>query len=163
MNYTYEYNGEMHAIKLERSPDGSLQAVIGEDTYTVHASDLPDGGYLLRINGRRLIAHSTADNDARYIHLDGTQYQLDKVDARRRKRGSAAGGGDLTAEMPGQVMEVRVALGDAVAHGDVLVVLEAMKMEIRVIAPHDGTIEKLHVTTGDVVERGQNLVEITEE
>ena len=163
MNYTYEYNGETHAIKLERNPDGTLQANIGEDTYIVHASNLPDGGYLLRINGQRFVVHTTADNDARYVHLNGTQYQLDKVDARRRKRGSAAGGGDLTAEMPGQVMEVRVAVGDTVAHGDVLVVLEAMKMEIRVTAPHDGTVEKLHVTTGDVVERGQNLVEISEE
>lgn len=162
MQYTYEYNGETISIKLERQPDNSFTATIGEQIYTVHASQVATGGYLLRVDDKRVLAHTVADSDARYVHVDGTQYQLNKVDSRRRKRGAAGSSGDLTAEMPGQVMDVRVAQGDSVSSGDVLVVLEAMKMEIRVTAPYDGTVDALHVNTGDVVERGQVLVEVSE-
>jgi biotin carboxyl carrier protein len=62
--------------------------------------------------------------------------------------------------MPGQVIAVPVAAGDAVSRGQTLIVLEAMKMELRVAAPHDGTVEKVLVSVGEVVERGQPLAEV---
>ncbi|MCB9457792.1 MAG: biotin/lipoyl-binding protein [Anaerolineaceae bacterium] len=62
--------------------------------------------------------------------------------------------------MPGQVVNVLVAVGDSVTRGQTLVVLEAMKMEIRVAAPGDGTVRRLLVAQGDVVERGQLLLEV---
>jgi biotin carboxyl carrier protein len=58
------------------------------------------------------------------------------------------------------VREVLVAEGDTVQRGQTLVILEAMKMEIRVAAPGDGQVRRLLVRQGDVVERGQRLVEI---
>jgi 3-methylcrotonyl-CoA carboxylase alpha subunit len=62
--------------------------------------------------------------------------------------------------MPGRVLAVDVAPGQAVAAGDRLLVLEAMKMEHRLSAPIDGIIGAVHIATGDQVADGMCLVEI---
>jgi acetyl-CoA/propionyl-CoA carboxylase biotin carboxyl carrier protein len=81
-----------------------------------------------------------------------------------QRRGGAGGhsSGRLTAPMPGQVRTVNVTVGEAVTKGQTLLVLEAMKMEIRIQAPSDGVVERLAVEQGETVEREQVLAEIGE-
>lgn len=162
MQFQYAYNGEQYTVKLEWQPDGSLLAQIGEAQYRVRSGALL-GGTVLLVNGERTLAYIASSGERRYVQVNGTQYQLEKVEAGRRRGSSAAGSGDLSAEMPGQVIDVRVAEGDRVEAGAVLVVLEAMKMEIRLTAPTEGTIVQLFANVGDVVERGQVLVELQHE
>lgn len=78
-----------------------------------------------------------------------------------RSHGTGGGAAVVVAPLAGTVAEVRVAPGDAVADGQVLVVLEAMKMEHQLAAPSDGTIAAVHVTPGQVVPNGLLLVELT--
>ncbi len=70
---------------------------------------------------------------------------------------------NLDAAMPGLVTGVLVTEGETVARGQALVLLEAMKMEIRVTAPRDGRIARLLCSVGQVVERGQTLIELADE
>jgi acetyl/propionyl-CoA carboxylase alpha subunit len=72
--------------------------------------------------------------------------------------GSALAAGSLVAPMPGSVVRVEVAAGDAVVAGQRLLVLEAMKMEHPILAPADGTVTSVEVTVGQQVDRGQVLV-----
>jgi 3-methylcrotonyl-CoA carboxylase alpha subunit len=163
MQYSYEYQGEHHSIQLEKQADGSYLAKIGEQQYKVHASQMPDGAWLIHVDGERFLVHSASAKEMRYLHIEGVQYQLEKS-AGRKRRGSAGGAaGDLKAEMPGQVIDVRIQQGETVQAGQVLLVLEAMKMEIRITAPYAGTVAKLMVKKGELVERGQVLAEITSE
>ena len=69
-----------------------------------------------------------------------------------------AAGEQICAPMPGTVMSVKVSNGQAVKKGDVLVVLEAMKMENEIYAPCDGTVASVAVSNGDSVESGKVLV-----
>jgi biotin carboxyl carrier protein len=66
----------------------------------------------------------------------------------------------LEAAMPGLVRRVLVREGDSVERGQALVMLEAMKMEIRVSAPHAGKVVKVLVSPGETVDRGRRLIEL---
>jgi len=68
---------------------------------------------------------------------------------------------EVRAEMVANVWKVVVAEGDSVADGDTLVILESMKMEIPVIVEVDGTVTKLAVTEGQVVQEGDLIAEIS--
>lgn len=69
----------------------------------------------------------------------------------------AAGGTTVTASVPGKVFKVEASVGQAVKAGDAIVILEAMKMEIPVVAPVDGTVASINVAVGDAVENGDVL------
>jgi 3-methylcrotonyl-CoA carboxylase alpha subunit len=157
--YTYQHGDRVYTVSVEPQADGTYLATIDDANYNVRASDGPNGALLLETDSRRMLVHAAANEDERYLHIDGRTYTVTVPETRTRRR-SSAGSGDLNAQMPGQVIEVLVSEGDAVESGQALVVLEAMKMEIRVTAPADGVVKQLRVAVGDVVERGQILIEL---
>lgn len=65
---------------------------------------------------------------------------------------------EIRAPMTGRVIQLRAQPGDQVAAKAILVVLEAMKMEYRLTAPHDGTVSAIHCSEGDLVDLGKTLV-----
>lgn len=69
-----------------------------------------------------------------------------------------AGGEKITAPMPGTILAVNVTSGSAVKKGDVLMILEAMKMENEIVAPKDGTVAQIVAAKGASVESGAPLV-----
>ncbi|NOY73906.1 MAG: biotin/lipoyl-binding protein, partial [Gammaproteobacteria bacterium] len=80
--------------------------------------------------------------------------------AKGSKRPLAREPGDVTASMPGTIVEVLVKIGDTVAEGDPILITEAMKMETEIQAPISGTIKDVHVNKGDSVNPDETLVEI---
>ena len=69
-----------------------------------------------------------------------------------------AGAVAVKAPMPGNILDVKVKAGDSVKAGDVLAILEAMKMENEIVAPQDGTVASVNVNKGDTVNSGDTLV-----
>lgn len=69
-----------------------------------------------------------------------------------------AGSVTISAPMPGNVLDIRVAVGEAVKSGQVLVILEAMKMENEIVAPQDGTVATINCQKGDVVNVGDTFL-----
>lgn len=70
---------------------------------------------------------------------------------------AAAGGIEVTAQVPGKVFKIVANVGQAVKAGDSIIILESMKMEIPVVAPEDGTVAGINVAAGDAVESGDLL------
>ena len=70
---------------------------------------------------------------------------------------AGAGAVKVTASVPGKVFKVDASAGQALKAGDTIITLEAMKMEIPVVAPQDGTLASIEVAAGDAVESGQVL------
>ena len=121
---------------------------------------LPD--HLFLIDGppvRR--AWAVADGLRTWVFLDGQTYVIDARPAGDAPRQAHADeDAALSAPMPATVTDVRVAPGDRVARGDVLLTLEAMKMVLQVVAPRDGMVKALRCAPGDLVQPGVVLVEM---
>lgn len=94
------------------------------------------------------------------IAHDLTVEGLEEEKAGPRPAAAVAGEGAVMAIMPGKIIRVLVAEGDEVAEGDVVCILEAMKMENELKAPQSGTVQSLHVQPGQDVEMGTVLAEI---
>ncbi|MFK3679207.1 biotin carboxylase N-terminal domain-containing protein [Microbacterium sp. NPDC090218] len=116
----------------------------------VHAAVDGDGAVWVAESGRTV----------RLRPLDRKERMLRRLAARDAR--SAATEPEGRAPMPGSVVAVHVANGDAVSAGDQLVAIEAMKMEHQVLAPHDGVVQLL-VTVGDQVRRDQPVARVTTE
>ena len=74
--------------------------------------------------------------------------------APKKAAAGAAGAVKITAPMPGKILAVKADAGQAVKKGDVILVLEAMKMENDIVAPQDGTVASINAAVGDSVEAG---------
>lgn len=98
------------------------------------------------------------------ISLGGATVYVDVIDPlaakRRRREDEMGGGGIVKALMPGRVVRVLVAKGDAVRKGAGLLILEAMKMENEITAPSAGTVEELGVSEGGQVATGDTIAVI---
>jgi biotin carboxyl carrier protein len=142
-------NGKVFTVTLD---DKTIQA---EVLYT------ENGKLDLLIDGKRITAYVSSDNAKRWVTINGQTLVLTKSSgAPTRGHGGHHATGELTAPMPGQVRAVNVSEGDAVKKGQTLLVLEAMKMEIRIHSPQDGVVKKLFVKQGQTVEREQTLIDL---
>ena len=108
---------------------------------------------------RRVIV--SAAGDRRHVFVDGEIYDLTVgAEAATRRRAGRAGSDRLEAPRPARVTAVLVEAGQLVAKGDVLVKLEAMKMEMAVRAPRDGTVTSIACRVGELVQPGVGLLEL---
>lgn len=161
MKFSFDLNSETIYIGL--MPTGkAYRATMGEKTFDVEILQAEDGKLELLIDGTRLTAYISSDSAKRWVTINGQTFVLTKASGARRGGHAHHAAGELTAPMPGQVRAVNVDAGDTVTKGQTLLVLEAMKMEIRVHAPGDGVVKKLLVKQGQTVEREQILIEIEE-
>ena len=94
-----------------------------------------------------------------WVFHDGVAYEIVEQTTARRRAGSHE---SLAAPMPATVIAVNVKLGDPVSRGDILVLLEAMKMELPLRAPADGKVTAVNCQAGELVQPGTPLVEIGE-
>ncbi len=109
-------------------------------------------------------AWAVADGDLRWVFVAGVTYTFDvrQVGA-ARARARTLHADALSAPMPATVIKIAVSAGDHVRAGDVLIVLEAMKMELPVRAPANGVVQTVRCTTGELVRPGQDLIVIAAE
>lgn len=158
----YQSGGVSYAVTVEPLADGTYRVLIGEREVIV-AAQMVEGGWLLSLDGVQVTVYAAARGSERFLALDGESYTLTIPESRRRTAGAGTGGTNevfLTAQMPGQVREVYVQAGDIVTRGQTQLLLEAMKMEIRIVAPADGLVRRVLVEADEIVERGQRLVEL---
>jgi propionyl-CoA carboxylase alpha chain len=153
---TLRWGDVEHTVRYRAQRDGSF--LVGDDGSSraiVHHWS-PDA-IELEVDGRRGRARITEDGDDLHVTI-GTSTASLSVVPRFTVPGPAQVEGGFVARMPGVVLDVRVAAGDAVTAGQTLVVLEAMKMEHPMAAPTDGVVAEVRVTAGQQVENGALLL-----
>jgi propionyl-CoA carboxylase alpha chain len=149
------YGGEEVAYQLQR--DGNF--LFGEMTVRLRSGD---GGWVVFEEGGRLHRrHVLRHGETVWVQGPDGDVAL-TVEPRFPDPGLDAGDvGGLHAPMPGKVVSVAVAEGDEVGEGQLLLILEAMKMEHRVLAPHAGIVAEMRASAGDQVSGGDVLVVLT--
>jgi len=144
-------NGERLEAHWAAVPGTPLvHLLLGGESWTVACQRLGENRWALGAVGERCEVE---------VQDDRTK-QIEALTGRGAK---APHGGIVRAPMPGLVVRVEVAVGQAVAAGTGLVVVEAMKMENELRAPRGGVVEQVHVTAGERVEKGAPLVSLIAE
>jgi 3-methylcrotonyl-CoA carboxylase alpha subunit len=110
------------------------------------------------LQGRAHRARVLRAGDLLSVILDGATHELRHRDPRAPSGAADSAGGRVVAPMPGRVLSIPVAPGDRVARGAVLLVIEAMKVQMRITAPAEGVVAALRCAVGDLVEDGAELV-----
>ena len=167
MKYVVEINGERVHVELDGSHaivNGerhavNLQAVSGTPVRLVRI-----GEAMHRVTSRR---QPQTGRGAYTLDVDGFRYEALALDERTRtirdlsaKSEAASGPAPLKAPMPGLVVRIAIAVGDTVAAGQALVVVEAMKMENELRAAAPGVVTAIRAVQGTAVEKGALLVEL---
>ena len=151
---------ELH-IEYRSRRDGRFRVAADGGEMLVTALGCGNGRVDMEVDGRRLAFAVDRDGDTWLVHGSAGGVEL-----QQQPRYPASGledlSGGLVAPMPGAVLAIAVGTGDAVVKGQLLLILEAMKMEHRITAPQDGTIGELSVAVGDQVENGQLLVTLVD-
>lgn len=148
-------------ITLDISTNGkTFTLTLDDKTIEAEVLHTENGKLDLLIDSERLTAYVSSDNAKRWVTVNGQTFVLTKSSGAKRSGHAHHAAGELTAPMPGQVRAVNVSEGDVVTKGQTLLVVEAMKMEIRVQALFDGMVKSIMVKVGQTVEREQILVKM---
>lgn len=114
-------------------------------------------GYTVTLNGKKY----SVKLDGAKATVNGKSYDVSVKEGVEETKSSASGEGkEVKAALPGNVIRIEASVGDSVAEGDVLLVIEAMKMETEIKSPFAGKILSINVGQGDTVANGQTLVTI---
>ena len=159
MKLSFDHDSESFSIDL--TPSGrSYRVEIKAKIVEAEILQAKDGKLDLLIDGERVTAYVSTEDAKRWVTVNGQTFVLTKSSGARKGGHAYHSAGELTAPMPGQIRAVNVSEGEVVTKGQTLLVLEAMKMEIRIHSPQDGVVKKLFVKQGQTVEREQILIDI---
>jgi 3-methylcrotonyl-CoA carboxylase alpha subunit len=149
-------------LKVAARRDGErlrVETAAGERVY--EWDELGPGDYVLRVDGQQRRCIVARAGDERWIWIEGHTHHLKVATAARRRASAPAG--ELTSPMPGRVLKLLAEPGQAVRKDEVLVVLEAMKMQYEIVAPRDGVVRSVQATAGAQVASGVPLVTLQDE
>ena len=166
MKYVVDVNGERTTVELT----GGDEVRVGDRVLHARLTDVEGTPVSLLAVGERVyrvIARRGEGRGQYTVSIDGRTFAAEALDERARAirdlsaaGAAAAGPAPLVAPMPGLVVRVNVEVGDQVAAGQGLVVMEAMKMENELRSSSAGTVRAVHAAAGAAVNKGAVLVEL---
>ena len=163
MKYATTIGEQTYIVEINREGEVTIDG----DTFPVDLQAIDEVTYSLLMSNRSYEALVDTAGDELAVLLGGRMYTAQVLDERARRLsrvdGSSVPSGELTLKspMPGLIVAVPVAEGQAVKRGQTVLVLESMKMENELKAPRDGTVSSIKVKVRQSVEQHQPLVVIT--
>ena len=164
MKYVTTINGREFTVEILDERHLAVDGVAYEIDF-VPVSNQPV--YSLIVNGESFDAHVYPDEEVWQVLFQGNIYTAQVEDEREKRLRAALSGAaleqgefHLKAPMPGMVVSVPVQAGQVVKKGDVLLILESMKMQNELRSPRDGSVGRVRVASGDRVEKKDTLLSV---
>jgi 3-methylcrotonyl-CoA carboxylase alpha subunit len=162
------------AVKLKRQGDAQefeveiiardgvvVRARIDGVEVTAEVEALADGSTIIRIAESNLRVFGARTRNSILVAAGPATFEFVQIEGRAGAARHGLAAPEVTAPMPGRVLNILVAEGDSVAHGQPLVVIEAMKMETTLYAESAAMVKKIHVAAGAMVDHGAVMIEFS--
>jgi biotin carboxyl carrier protein len=162
--YTLEIGGREYVVDVNELAIDSFEVMVGSDAYVVTLAgeeDLPEAAIAPQVEGAGTTASAGAPAPA--VRVARKAPASAPGAPAQRKPAGGSGGASLNAPMPGVIIEIAVAPGDTVARGQLVAVLDAMKMHNNIKSPRAGTIAEVCVDPGQAVGHGDAIVRYRED
>jgi biotin carboxyl carrier protein len=131
----------------------------GKDS-AIEVVPLGNGRYLVEAGPATHTVFAVVSGRETWVFVDGRTFLLDPSATARARHSSTEDADALAAPMPATVVRIDVSPGQTVSRDSLLVMLEAMKMELPIRAPRDGRVSTIHCRVGEIVQPGVPLLEI---
>ena len=160
MAFTFSIEGDEHELSvITRRPELTLSV----DGIAHKVSEAGADGkdcVLLEVDGRSYQVWRTWEGDRIHLRIGARSFSVGYEDAILAAQHHTGGDDVLRADMPGVVVDVHCRNDGSVSAGDVMMVIESMKMQINIVAPRDGIVETVHLSVNDTFGKGAELVSL---
>jgi acetyl/propionyl-CoA carboxylase alpha subunit len=160
MAFTFQFEDATHEVTIARRQPALVLTVDGVQHAVAEAGSLTGDEVLMTIDGRSYAVWRVIEGDRIHLHIGGRSFSVAYADPISAAHQQAGGDDTLRADMPGVVVAVNGEAGASVAPGDVLLVIESMKMQINIVAHRAGRIETLHVEVNQSFDKGAPLISL---
>lgn len=158
LQYSFNLDGTEHGVSIAARNPELILTVDGIAHTVSESAALNEQCALLKVDGRSYQVWRTWEGDRIHLRIGNRSFSIGYEDAIIAAQHHAGGDDTLRADMPGVVVTVNASVGAHVALGDVLIVIESMKMQINIVAPRDGTIEAVYVEVNQTFDKGAQLI-----
>jgi 3-methylcrotonyl-CoA carboxylase alpha subunit len=163
MEFQYEFAGKSYPVHIKREGDG-YKVTVGEEVFDVTSKEMRPGFFNLTVNGKPSKISMASEGSLRHIFFQGHVYKFTRAEGKRKKTEELEMlSPDIASPISGKIVKVDVNDGANVTEGQVLMTIEAMKMEYQIKAPYAGTVERVHFSAGDQVDIGVVLANMKKE
>ena len=161
MSVLFEQGGERVTVALLPTHRG-FRLRIGEQWYEARLEPEGNGEATLSLDGVEERVFLAREGHRTFVHLRGEHFEIERLDAigELRHAHAAESGERLEAPMPGIVVEIRAAPGHEVAAGDIVLVIESMKLQTALSVHAPGLVVELPLAVGESFEKGATLARI---
>ena len=158
MFINYEHENHVYNISVERR-DNQFFVTYDNNEYTVSVEEIKPGQLKINLGNRIIKCVISEGEDNKFVFIDGNIFKVKRIELTGRKK-TKKKEGDLNSPISGTIVNVKVKEGSKIKKDDVIMIIEAMKMEYLIRAPYNGTVKKVHFKSKDQIEIGQITAEI---
>ena len=162
MFINYEHENHVYNVSVERRKNQYF-VTYDNTEYKVEADEIKPGYLKIKLGDRVIKCVITKGDKDKFVFVEGDVFKVRNIELTGAKKTKKKEKGTLNSPISGKVVSIKVKDGDKVKKGDVLMIIEAMKMEYLIRAPYNGKVKKVNFKENNQIEIGQNTVEITKE
>ena len=160
MFINYEYENHVYNVSVERRQDQYF-VTYDNTEYKVKTDEIKPGHLKIKLGDRIIKCIITKGDKDKFVFVEGDVFKVRNIELTGAKKTKKKEKRNLNSPISGKVVSIKIKDGDKVKKGDVLMIIEAMKMEYLIRAPYNGKVKKVNFKEKDQIEIGQNTVEVT--